>query len=155
MCFICLRILWVFGTYISLSWFAVGRILRFMTLNSPQNVALPPWWRMYQCFLKHCSSKCTKERASVTRCCKLQIICFSQPGQGQHEDDHADKARQQSGSSSTHFEETIISDSVKSFPELLVLHFFRSTHCKYDLCPPWLFATLLMSPQFPVLSRQK
>lgn len=39
------RILWVFGICIFLSWFTVGQISPSMTLNSSQNVALPPWCR--------------------------------------------------------------------------------------------------------------
>lgn len=45
-------------------------------------------------------------------------VCVSQPGQGQHEDDYTDKARQQSGSSTTPFEETIRDDYLKSYSEL-------------------------------------
>lgn len=53
-----LRMSWVFGTCISLSWFTVGQILPSMTLSSPQNVALPPWWRKYHC-LSYWRCKCT------------------------------------------------------------------------------------------------
>ena len=58
MCALCLcsgcRTPWVSGIYISSSWFTIGRIFPFKTLNSPQNVARPRWWRMYQCLIIIC-----------------------------------------------------------------------------------------------------
>lgn len=55
----------------------------------------------------------------------LMNLCVLQSRQGQHEDDYADKARQQSGSSTSPFEETVIDDSLKFYSDfdMLVLIF--------------------------------
>lgn len=117
------RMPWAFGTCISLSWFTVGRTFPFMTLNSPQNAARPPWWRMYPCFITYGSCRYTEECASI-KTLKIKINLFVlQPRQGQHEDDYTNTSRQESGSSATPFEETVKEDYLKSFSKL-DFHFY-------------------------------
>lgn len=106
------RTLLVSGTYIFLWWSTVGPTSLFTTLNLPQSVALPPWSRMCQGFVvflyypykgpnwKYCFKWNYKK-----------ILCVSQPGQQQHENDYVDEGEQQWGTCFSFSTETVSTSS--------------------------------------------